>query len=191
MAKGTPNKSTALGKIVHAIRSLKDPGKGSSRTAISKYIKAEFDYSNASAIKLAFKKGVDKGILVQTGQSFRVAADPIIEDEAGNEESVQIEVVKDGKGEQQASSGDSVTVGYVGRLDSFNGYQFDKANNFTFTLGTGDVIKGWDVGIESMKIGEKRKLTVPSKLAYGKRGCKPDIPPDSTLYFDVTLKKIE
>ncbi len=187
--------TTALGKIVHAIRSLKDPGKGSSRTAITKYIQSEFDYSNSSALKIAFKKGVEKGVLVQTGQSFRVAEDPIIESGGGDEEKLQIEIVKKGKVDhgdvQQATAGDSVTVSYVGRLDDFgSGYQFDKASSFTFVLGAGDVIKGWDKGVDGMKIGEKRKLIVPPKLGYGKRGCKPDIPPNATLYFEVTLKKI-
>ena len=191
MSKVNPKKSTALGKIVHAIRELKDPGKGSSRTSICKYIKSEFEYSNTTALRLAFKKGVDNGTLIQTGQSFRVANDPVI----GNgekEDTVQIENVKDGKGDEQASAGNSVTVSYIGRLDNFeDGYQFDKASSFTFTLGAGEVIKGWDQGIDGMKVGGKRKLVVPSKLAYGKRGCKPDIPPNATLYFEVTLKKLE
>ena len=68
---------------------------------------------------------------------------------------------------------------------------FDSSNNFTFVLGAGDVIKGWDQGIINMKVGSKRKLIVPSKLGYGKRGCKPDIPSNSILNFIITLKKIE
>ena len=191
MSKANPKKSTALGKIVHAIRELRDPGKGSSRTSICKYIKSEFEYSNTTALRLAFKKGVDNGTLVQTGQSFRVANDPVI-GSGEKKETIQIENVKDGKGEELAAEGNSVTVSYIGRLDNFeDGYQFDKASSFTFTLGAGEVIKGWDQGINGMKVGGKRKLIVPSKLAYGKRGCKPDIPPNATLYFEVTLKKLE
>jgi len=53
------------------------------------------------------------------------------------------------------------------------------------------VIKGWDQGIDGMRVGEKRKLVVPSKLGYGKRGCKPDIPPNAVLYFEVSLKRIK
>ncbi|OEU14848.1 peptidyl-prolyl cis-trans isomerase, partial [Fragilariopsis cylindrus CCMP1102] len=86
--------------------------------------------------------------------------------------------------------GDTVTVAYKGTLNS-NGYLFDSAKNFTFVLGAGDVIKGWDQGIQNMKVGHKRKLIVPSQLGYGKRGCKPDIPPNSILNFIITLKKIE
>ena len=85
--------------------------------------------------------------------------------------------------------GDTVTVAYKGTLD--DGYEFDKATKFTFVLGAGDVIKGWDLGIANMKVGGKRKLIVPSKLGYGKRGCKPDIPPNATLNFIVTLKGLK
>ena len=62
--------------------------------------------------------------------------------------------------------------------------------SFQFVLGAGDVIKGWDQGLVGMAKGAKRKLIVPSHLGYGKRGCAPDIPPNATLYFDVTMKSI-
>lgn len=182
-----------MDKIVAAIRALKDPGvKGSSRSSIQKYCQAEFDYSNQTALKKAFQQGVQKGILVQTGQSFRVAADPVVAEAAAEDgfSSLQKEDVKVGTtGEDIAESGDNVTVAYKGTLE--NGYEFDKATTFTFLLGAGDVIKGWDQGILGMKKGGKRKLVVPPKLGYGKRGCKPDIPGDATLYFEVTLKDIE
>ena len=54
-------------------------------------------------------------------------------------------------------------------------------------MGAGEVIKGWDVGVMGMRPGEQRRLTIPSKLGYGKRGSAPDIPPDATLVFDITL----
>lgn len=180
---------SVLDKIVAAIRALKDPGtKGSSRTAIQKYRQAEFEYNNPTALKKAFQHGVQKGILVQSGQSFRVAADPIVEI-ADEGLAMKIEDVKVGNGEETAEHGDNVTVAYKGTLE--NGYEFDKAATFTFLLGAGDVIKGWDEGIQGMKTGGKRNLVVPPKLGYGKRGCKPDIPGDATLFFEVTLKGIE
>lgn len=184
-------KGTVLDKVVTTIRALKDTsGKGSSRTAITKYIKSEFDYDNATALKKALKQGVDNGILEQNGQSFRVVGDPVYESTSNKEDELQIEIVREGTGDQ-AKIGDAVTVKYVGKLDNFeNGYEFDKASSFTFVLGAGEVIKGWDKGVEGMKIGGKRKLIVPSKLGYGKRGCKPDIPPNATLYFKVSLKSI-
>ncbi|KAL3910010.1 MAG: hypothetical protein SGILL_007860 [Bacillariaceae sp.] len=195
-AKSTTTASTkqpksVQDKIVAAIRALKDPGpKGSSRTAVQKYCKAEFQYDNASALKKAFAQGVQKGILIQTGQSFRVAADPVIESTEPEGEALRIEDVKIGGSDDAiAEHGDTVTVAYKGTLD--DGYEFDKATKFTFLLGAGDVIKGWDRGIQGMKMGGKRKLVVPHKLGYGKRGCAPDIPGGATLHFQVTLKDLK
>mmetsp|Transcript_38547 Transcript_38547/g.78626 ORF Transcript_38547/g.78626 Transcript_38547/m.78626 type:complete len:209 (-) Transcript_38547:289-915(-) len=182
-----PSKSaTVLHKVIFAIRSLKGGPKGSSRAAISKFLASEFEYDNANALKAALKRGAANGTLIQTGQSFRVASDPVASAKEGDN-NVQSEdlVVGTSRG---ACDGDTITVAYEGRLDS--GHQFDKARSFTFVLGAGEVIKGWDSGILSMKEGGKRKLVVPSKFGYGKRGCKPDIPPNATLHFVIKMKKI-
>lgn len=186
---------SVLDKIIFAIR--QNPGskssKGVSRLAITKYLKAELSYDNANAIKSALKKGVEKGLLEQTGQSFRVKGDPVEEEADGPKLEItelKAEANEDGDGDDKiAQIGDSVTVKYVGKLD--DGHQFDAAPSFTFKLGAGDVIKGWDTGIQGMKVGGKRKLVVPSKLGYGKRGCAPDIPGNATLHFVVTLKQID
>ena len=61
---------------------------------------------------------------------------------------------------------------------------------FTYQAGVGGVIKGWDQGIVGMRVGGRRKLVVPSKLGYGKKGSAPEIPPNATLLFDVTLERI-
>jgi FK506-binding nuclear protein len=85
-----------------------------------------------------------------------------------------------------------VGVYYVGRLQQ--GKVFDQCNKgqpFKFRLGGGDVIKGWDMGVAGMKIGGKRRLTIPAHLGYGKRGSPPDIPSNSTLVFDVELKSVQ
>eukprot|EP00978_Attheya_sp_CCMP212_P038890 scaffold197225_cov46-Attheya_sp.AAC.2 len=185
--KKSKTPSTVLDKIVFAVRALRGGPKGSSRPAIAKFLKSEFDQDNATALKMALKKGVSSGVLIQTGQSFRVADDPV--EEVVEEEGVEIDDTKLGIGEATAADGDTVTVSYVGILDS--GYQFDKASTFTFVLGAGDVIKGWDSGVTGMKVGGKRKLVVPSKFGYGKRGCKPDIPPNATLHFSIKLKSIK
>lgn len=100
-----------------------------------------------------------------------------------------IEDEKIGTG-NEAKSGDTVTVHYVGTLT--NGTIFDASRNrgdtgFTFVLGRGEVIKGWDQGVLGMKVGGTRKLTIPSDLAYGNRAVGGVIPANATLIFEVEL----
>ena len=91
-----------------------------------------------------------------------------------------------------AVSGSDVVVHYVGWLAS--GAQFDSSrarrDPLDFALGAGDVIKGWDQGIEGMKVGGKRRLTIPPELAYGEQGCGGVIPPGAMLVFEVELLEI-
>jgi len=92
-----------------------------------------------------------------------------------------------------AIAGDTVTVQYVGSLT--NGKVFDASRNhgdkgFSFALGAGQVIKGWDLGVAGMKVGGKRKLTIPSDMAYGNRAMGDAIPANSTLVFEVELLKV-
>jgi FKBP-type peptidyl-prolyl cis-trans isomerase len=93
-----------------------------------------------------------------------------------------------------AESGDTVTVNYVGSLT--NGTVFDASANhgstgFTFNLGAGQVIKGWDIGVAGMKVGGKRKLVIPAAYAYGDRAIGDVIPANSTLVFEVELLKVQ
>ena len=93
-----------------------------------------------------------------------------------------------------AEAGDSVTVSYVGSLT--DGTVFDASANhgttgFTFNLGAGQVIKGWDEGIVGMKVGGKRKLIIPASLAYGDQAVGGVIPANSTLIFEVELLKVQ
>ena len=93
-----------------------------------------------------------------------------------------------------AEPGDTITVNYVGTLT--NGTVFDASANhgssgFSFTLGKGQVIKGWDEGIVGMKVGGKRKLVIPAALAYGNQAVGGVIPANSTLVFEVELLNVQ
>jgi FKBP-type peptidyl-prolyl cis-trans isomerase len=105
---------------------------------------------------------------------------------------LKFQVLKKGNG-TVAMSGQIVSVHYTGWLT--DGTKFDssvdRGEPFQFTLGAGQVIKGWDEGVSGMKVGEKRKLTIPSDLGYGARGAGGVIPPNATLVFDVELLGVQ
>ncbi len=104
---------------------------------------------------------------------------------------LQIEDIQVGTG-AEAKSGQSVAVHYTGTLT--NGKKFDSSRDrnepFDFQLGAGMVIKGWDQGVAGMKVGGRRKLTIPPELGYGPMGYPPVIPPNSTLIFDIELIEV-
>lgn len=104
---------------------------------------------------------------------------------------VQSEDLKQGKG-ATVKNGDTVVVHYTGKLT--DGKQFDSSRGgdpFEFTVGNGEVIRGWDQGLLGMKAGGKRKLTIPPELGYGQTGSPPDIPPNATLVFEIDLVRIK
>ncbi len=103
-------------------------------------------------------------------------------------EELRIEDLRPGTG-PAAKAGDNVTVHYVGTLT--NGSKFDSSRDrgkgFSFPLGRGRVIKGWDQGVAGMQVGQLRRLTIPPHLAYGADGFGSVIPPNATLVFEVEL----
>lgn len=103
-----------------------------------------------------------------------------------------IEILKEGTGEA-IKNGQTAVVDYTGTLT--DGTVFDssipRGQPFSFPLGAGMVIQGWEEGVLGMKVGETRKLTIPPELAYGSRGAGAVIPPNATLIFEVTLQAIK
>lgn len=127
-------------------------------------------------------------LLIATLPSFLFAAEETpIQTASG----LKYVVLKEGSG-ASPKKGQSVLVHYTGWLT--NGKKFDssvdRGQPFSFRVGIGQVIRGWDEGVLSMKVGEKRKFTIPPKLAYGARGAGAAIPPNATLIFEVELLKL-
>ena len=116
---------------------------------------------------------------------------PVVEVPSGEDPSYQLELDDLTLGEgDEAVAGKIVDVHYVG-VSWANGRQFDaswdRGEPFAFTLGKGQVIEGWDQGVAGMRVGGRRRITIPPMLAYGKRGAGGVIGPDETLVFVVDL----
>jgi FKBP-type peptidyl-prolyl cis-trans isomerase len=149
-----------------------------------------------NAISRTYRAVRMAGVLLTAGIFLTAAADDK-KDENSKDKKVEYVTTKSGLKYvdekvgtgPEAKAGNQVTVHYTGTLK--NGKQFDSSRTrnqpFVFELGAGRVIKGWDEGVAGMKVGGKRKLIIPSDLAYGKRGAGNVIPPDSELTFDVEL----
>jgi FKBP-type peptidyl-prolyl cis-trans isomerase len=108
-----------------------------------------------------------------------------------DDQELKIEIVKEGNG-QGITKGQVAVMHYVGTLE--DGSPFDssreRSQTFEFPLGAGMVIEGWEQGVEGMKVGELRKLTIPYTMAYGEGGIPGVIPPKATLIFEVELVEI-
>eukprot|EP00667_Euglena_gracilis_P021047 EG_transcript_22910 len=200
-----------LDKVVCALHHLNEPN-GSLPRTIAKCIQAETDTNAWGGLRKTLKRGVSRQLLLKSGDFYKVnqtklsavAKQKQFEEEARasleerlrsggpaatkmRKQGVDIHILEPGKGEV-ARKGYKVTVKYKGVVK--DGSRFDHSKGFSFVLGEGEVIRGWDIGIEGMRQGERRKLTIPPGLAYGKAGKAPDIPPKATLEFDITLLKV-
>jgi FKBP-type peptidyl-prolyl cis-trans isomerase len=127
-------------------------------------------------------------VLPTLAQEDRKADEKVITTKSG----LKYVELKEGTGES-AKAGDTVSVHYTGWLK--DGKKFDSSVDrrqpFSFPLGAGRVIKGWDEGVQGIKVGGKRKLIIPSNLAYGPRGAGNVIPPNAELTFEVELLAIK
>ena len=115
-------------------------------------------------------------------------------EEAGDDapDELEIEDVTTGEGEE-VEAGDRVEVHYTGRLEDGEVFDssLDRNEPFSFQVGAGQVIEGWEQGLIGMQVGGERQLTIPPHLAYGEQGSPPNIEPNSTLIFDIELLAIE
>ncbi len=132
-------------------------------------------------------------VVVGEGDVTRERTKAIVEaaDDKGNVKSMIIDDIKAGEG-SEVKEGDTVAVHYIGTLQ--DGTEFDNSKKrgepFTFTVGGGQVIKGWEEGLIGMKTGGQRVLVIPPEKAYGERGIGP-IPPNATLVFAIELVEIK
>jgi FKBP-type peptidyl-prolyl cis-trans isomerase len=132
-------------------------------------------------------------VVSQDGERDTALRNALVEatDDRGNVEQLLVNDVIVGSG-RTVAHGDTVSVHYIGTLR--NGQEFDNSNKrgepFTFTVGAGQVIQGWDQGLVGMQVGGQRILVIPSELGYGSRAVGP-IPPNSTLVFSIELVAIE
>lgn len=139
-------------------------------------------------IYLIYLCDVGTRINIRKGRSYGIKR--TTDERAGNHHIVWAQIRRSGgRNRRCGGRGKTANVHYTGWLE--NGKKFDssvdRGQPFSFPLGAGKVIKGWDEGVQGMKVGGKRKLTIPSDLGYGSRGAGGVIPPNATLIFDVEL----
>lgn len=136
----------------------------------------------------------NQSVVNQSSQNSTAATTNNTNDANNKPMQLEIKTTQQGTGDRVVKAGDTISVQYTGKLT--DGTKFDSSYDhggqpFTFTVGVGQVIKGWDQGLLGAKVGEKRTLTIPSDLGYGATGAGGVIPPNATLIFDVELVSIK
>lgn len=144
--------------------------------------------SGAKDKKVQFAKNLEQGPTPSPAQSSTAKASTPTASTTPSVRTVQgisIDDRKVGSG-PAAKKGNTLSMRYIGKLDSGKVFDSNKSGKpFSFKLGSGEVIKGWDIGLEGLQNGGERRVKIPAALAYGKKGAPPTIPPNSTLTFDV------
>ncbi len=173
----SPTVVTAENSSTSELLNTQDPVKA--ELAINNPLSVDPDESNPSLFSMASNNNGEKRPLGEPMKTITTST------------GLRITDIKTGDG-KEATSGSEVAVNYKGTLE--NGKEFDSSYGrgpFTFPLGAGRVIKGWDEGVQGMKEGGKRQLIIPSSLAYGERGAGGVIPPNATLIFEVELLSVK
>jgi len=137
--------------------------------------------------EMDFSQEETENVQNETSQSTQPeGSNQIILDESGPK--IMAEIIQEGTGEG-AKKGDKITAHYNGYLEDGTKFDssIDRGQPFSFELGAGQVILGWELGIVGMKVGEIRELIIPSIFAYGEQGAPEMIPPNATLIFEVEL----
>merc|ERR1719471_1464251 len=187
----TPKTTKAEAKVAKTDEKITNGEAKTPKKADPKTPKADAKTPKADAAKSA--KAEDKTAKTPKDKAAKDAATPGKTPKRTVKGGVQVEDLKEGSG-PEVKAGNLVGMHYEGKLSS-NNKQFDAcqapSKPLKFKVGTGQVIKGWDVGLMGMKVGGKRKLTIPAAMAYGKEGNPPDIPPNSTLVFEVECKFVK
>lgn len=178
-----PSKRSLLDDVIETILRLNEAG-GSTKVRLFNVLSKSTPTISKPHVIKALDKGVETSRLVLDGTKYHVAghAPPA-------PPTVKIEDIVVGAG-AAAEAGAVCTMSYRGTL-SEGGMQFDASPKFTFELGGGEVIRGFDIGLNGMRVGGQRRLHIPSELGYGKRGAAPDIPPNAALVFDIKLLSLK
>ncbi|MGK7911328.1 MAG: FKBP-type peptidyl-prolyl cis-trans isomerase [Synechococcus sp.] len=144
--------------------------------------------ASAPALAVDASPLMAKTLIAQTPVESSTPTEPVITTDSG----LQYIDIEEGTG-ASPETGQTVVVHYTGKLDDGSVFDSSVQRNrpFEFTIGVGQVIKGWDEGVATMKVGGKRQLIIPSDLGYGSRGAGGVIPPNATLTFDVELLDIK